>query len=565
MCAETHKRRAGPRLAVTENKGVCRQLAADCAGGRGLSLLIGEQATMRMSNLKIGTRLAIGFTAVLGLLLVVAAVGAAALMTVKRDLDLVSKVDAEQMRINYELAERVHVVARVLRTIILLPDEATKQREMLKITTARAEYDKLWTQLQAFEPSVAGRTLRETIETHRKKAREINNQILDLAMKKQDAEATALLVSTGIPVNGAWLGAVDANIQHQQEQSTLRVAEADKAFRVAQWVMGSATLAALLAGIAAGRVITVSVTRPINYATKCALRMAGGDLTEPVERRAGPAGKDETSQLIAAMKTMHESVSDMVATVHANAAGVASAAHQIAMGSADLSNRTEQQAAALEQTAATMDELTATVRGNTDSTVQAVTLAGGAGGIAARGGTLMKDVVATMTGIDHSSKKIADIIGVIDGIAFQTNILALNAAVEAARAGEQGRGFAVVAAEVRSLAQRSAAAAREIKTLIGRSVEQVSAGSGLVETAGQTMSEIVSAIERVNQLMAQIRTATHEQTNGITQVGQAVGEMDRATQQNAALVEQSAAAAEGLSQQAQVLMGTVSRFKLKAS
>ena len=234
------------------------------------------------------------------------------------------------------------------------------------------------------------------------------------------------------------------------------------------------------------------------------------------------------------------------------------------MGSADLSNRTEQQAAALEETAATMDQLTATVRGNTDSTVQAVALSGGAGTIAARGGDVMKQVVHTMTGIDHSSKKIADIIGVIDGIAFQTNILALNAAVEAARAGEQGRGFAVVAGEVRSLAQRYATAAREIKALIGSSVSQVSAGSGLVETAGQTMGEIVAAIDRVNQLMSEIRVATQEQTHGINQVGQAVGEMDRATQQNAALVEQSAAAAESLNQQAQVLMSTVSRFKLGA-
>ena len=519
---------------------------------------------MRISNLKIGTRLAAGFGAVLVLLLVVAAVGATGLMSVKRDLDGVARVDAETMRINYELAEQVHVVNRVMRTVILLSDEPTKTRELSQVTAARAEYDALWKELGTHPPSVQERTLRETIATGRKEVVAINSRILDLAMAEQDVEATALLVSTGIAVNTRWLAAVDASIQHQIEQSTARVAEAEKTYGVAQWTMAAATLAALLAGIAAGRIITVSVTRPIEYATVCALRMARGDLTERVERSTGFDGKDETSQLIAAMQTMHDSVFDMVATVDANAAGVASAAQQIAMGSADLSNRTEQQAAALEQTAATMDELTATVRGNTDSTVQAVTLAGGAGSIAARGGSVMQQVVATMTAIDHSSKKIADIIAVIDGIAFQTNILALNAAVEAARAGEQGRGFAVVAAEVRSLAQRSAAAAREIKALIGSSVEQVSAGSGLVRTAGQTMSEIVGAIDRVNQLMAEIKTATHEQTNGIAQVGQAVGEMDRATQQNAALVEESAAAAESLSQQAQVLMSTVSRFRLKA-
>jgi methyl-accepting chemotaxis protein len=468
------------------------------------------------------------------------------------------------MRINYELGERVHIVARVMRTLILLSDPDLKARELVKITESRAEYDKLWAALQAFEPSADERALREAIAAGRKDVVAVNSQIIDLAMKEQDEAAVALLMSKGIPLVATWMEAVDKGIHYQREQKVQRVASAEKDFVLAQWIIGTAALAALLAGIAAGRTITLSVTRPIDYATQCALRMAEGDLTVRVERRVGFDGRDETSQLIAAMQTMHDSVVDMVATVHANAAGVASAAQQIAMGSADLSNRTEQQAAALEQTAATMDQLTATVRGNTDSTVQAVSLADGAGRIAARGGSVMQQVVATMTGIDHSSKKIADIIGVIDGIAFQTNILALNAAVEAARAGEQGRGFAVVAAEVRGLAQRSAAAAREIKGLIGSSVEQVSAGSGLVETAGQTMSEIVGAIERVNQLMAEIKTATHEQTNGITQVGQAVGEMDRATQQNAALVEESAAAAESLNQQAQVLMTTVSRFKLKA-
>ena len=246
-------------------------------------------------------------------------------------------------------------------------------------------------------------------------------------------------------------------------------------------------------------------------------------------------------------------------------AQAASAAEQISMGNADLSTRTEQQAASLEETAATMDQIHATVRGNSESTVQAAALASGAGSVADKGGSLMQNVVQTMSGIDASSKKIVDIIGVIDGIAFQTNILALNAAVEAARAGEQGRGFAVVAAEVRSLAQRSAAAAREIKSLIGASVEQVGEGAALVGQAGHTMAENVSAIGRVNRIMADIQTSTREQTEGISQVGQAVNELDRATQQNSALVEESAAAAESLNQQAKAMMVTVSRFRLRAA
>jgi len=328
--------------------------------------------------------------------------------------------------------------------------------------------------------------------------------------------------------------------------------------------MGLIGLAAAAVGLLAGGFITVTITRPIDYARLCALRMADGDLSQRVERRTGFDGKDETSQLIVAMQAMHDSICEMVNGVNVSASGVASASQQIAAGNLDLSGRTEQQAASLEETAATMDQLTSTVRNNADSTQQAVGLAGGAAEVARRGGSVMEQVVQTMSGIDSSSKKIADIIGVIDSIAFQTNILALNAAVEAARAGEQGRGFAVVASEVRSLAQRSGEAARQIKGLIGVSVEQVSAGSALVKKAGTTMDEIVESIGRVNQIMSEIRNATGEQANGIAQVGAAVNDMDRATQQNAALVEQSAAAAESLSQQAQTLMDKVSRFRLAA-
>ena len=285
--------------------------------------------------------------------------------------------------------------------------------------------------------------------------------------------------------------------------------------------------------------------------------VAAGNLATPITLRA-----KDTSSIMAALKTMSDNLSTTVYAVRQNAESVATASAQIASGNADLSGRTEQQASALQQTAATMEELGTTVRHNADNSRQANQLAQGASAIAARGGEVVGKVVTTMQGINDSSRKIGDIISVIDGIAFQTNILALNAAVEAARAGEQGRGFAVVASEVRSLAQRSAEAAKEIKTLIGRSVEQVEQGTALVDQAGKTMGEIVGSIQRVSDIVAEITSASAEQSNGVQQVGAAVTQMDQATQQNAALVEESAAAAESLKNQAQQLVQTVAMFKL---
>jgi len=334
--------------------------------------------------------------------------------------------------------------------------------------------------------------------------------------------------------------------------------QAQSSVNSARFSIGASLVLACAVMLSLALWLARQMTQPMAHAVDVADRLAHGDLAVPIN----PVGTDETQQLLQSMADMQTSFAGIVRAVKNNADEVANASAQIAQGNQDLSNRTEQQASALEETAATMEQLGSNVRQNADNAVQANQLALGATSVAAKGGEMMHQVVQTMTGINDSAKKIADIIGVIDSIAFQTNILALNAAVEAARAGEQGRGFAVVASEVRSLAQRSAEAAREIRVLISTSVDRVDQGTLQVGQAGQTMDEIVSAIRRVASIVTEISAASAEQSAGVNEVGQAVSQMDQATQQNAALVEESAAAAAGLTQQAQQLVGAVSAFKL---
>jgi len=365
----------------------------------------------------------------------------------------------------------------------------------------------------------------------------------DAAVKGMDREPAKLLDEAGDRIAAA---AAATSAQAAEETG--------RATRVSLVLM----LVACGAGIVGGVLFSRSITRPLNRAVDVAHAVAQGDLSVPVAAR----GKDETAELMRTLAGMQKSLAAVVSNVRKGSEGVACASAQIAQGNHDLSSRTEAQASALQETAASMEQLSATVRQNAENASQANQLALSASAVATRGGEVVSRVVDTMREIDESSKKISDIIGVIDGIAFQTNILALNAAVEAARAGEQGRGFAVVAGEVRTLAKRSAEASREIKGLIAGSVGRVEQGTALVDQAGATMQEIVASIRRVADIIGEISAASVEQSAGVAQVGEAVSRMDQTTQQNAALVEESAAAAQSLEQQAQELVQTVAVFKV---
>jgi methyl-accepting chemotaxis protein len=387
---------------------------------------------------------------------------------------------------------------------------------------------------------------------------EVGSANLKLIQDGRKAEAFAFLVDQTIPARNRLLAALADTVQFQQAQlrTDLQLTR-DNASSTLQVLMGLVGLT--IAGLV---FMCWSVARRlrqrVELACAVAQRVRDGDLSPTPADRV----RDEFAPLLEAQADMRGALARLVAGVRSNAESVATASAQIAQGNLDLSSRTEEQASALQQTAATMDMLGTTVRHNADSARQASQMAVGASAVAAKGGEVVGQVVQTMQGINDSSKRIADIIAVIDGIAFQTNILALNAAVEAARAGEQGRGFAVVAGEVRSLAQRSAEAAREIRTLITDSVGRVEQGSELVSQAGQTMEEIVGAIQRVSDIVGEISAASAEQSSGVSQVGQAVTQMDQATQQNAALVEESAAAADSLKSQAAQLVSMVAAFRL---
>ena len=514
-----------------------------------------------LKNLLIGQRLAVGFGAVL---LLMAALACFAFLRFEASSEEITNSVEYDRRARVTDAWAASAVINIDRGMAIAKSAANPNlinyiEPKMKATTA--EIGDLYADLSKSITSEKGKALLAEVAAARQKHLDARNKTIDLQKAGNFPASEQLLKESTVPTAEAYLAAIKNLKTYQGELSQKHFADATAENASSQLVLLALLLTGLGVGMSMALFIGRSITRPIQDAVKVAEKVADGDLNTHI----AVDSHDECGRLLTALQRMTSNLSQTVSSVRRNAEGVATASAQIASGNNDLSQRTEQQASALEETAASMEELSSTVKLNAENARQANQLAASASTVAMQGGEVVGQVVETMKGINDSSKKIADIISVIDGIAFQTNILALNAAVEAARAGEQGRGFAVVASEVRSLAQRSADAAKEIKTLITASVERVEQGTALVDRAGETMTEVVSSIRRVTDIVGEISAASTEQSSGVSQVGEAVMQMDQATQQNAALVEQSAAAAESLNNQAQQLVESVSAFKLASA
>ncbi len=511
---------------------------------------------MRLANAKVGVRLGFAFSLILFITLVIAGIGVWRLQELADTTRQLTTTDNDRLRAAVKWHNAVE--QNWLRTQTALLDSDLNYfkgwKEEIRKTSDDADVArKTITDLVA---AGEGLNLLKEIEGARDAYRKQREVLLERRTAGEDVSDA--LSNSLKPLAEAYISAIT---RMEERQSTLYEQtrhEADQKAAQGRIILIAGAVAALLLGMILSWLLTRSITGPLQLAAQRAGQIAEGDLTQPIVAE----GKDEAARLLQALQHMQSNLSQLVSGVRSNAESVAIASAEISQGNNNLSARTEQQASALEETAASMEELGSTVRQNADNARQANHLAMNASSVAVQGGHVVAEVVDTMKGINDSSRKIADIIGVIDGIAFQTNILALNAAVEAARAGEQGRGFAVVAGEVRSLAQRSAEAAKEIKALINASVERVEQGTHLVDKAGETMTEVVTAIRRVTDIMGEISAASSEQSAGVSQVGEAITQMDHATQQNAALVEESAAAADSLKTQAAQLVQAVAVFRL---
>ena len=515
---------------------------------------------MNISNLRVRTRLFAGFGILCAFLLVIVVFGTTMLGRINDGTGVIVTNYMPKIEASNEVLTQVNNISIALRNMMLSSDEADRKAQAADIDKARAKIADTFVWMQGVIVSEQGKALLKQSQEYNVKFVAAQDELLRRIGAGDIAGASSYLGAEYRPLVGEYRKVLGAQIQMQKGLAAKADTAAQQTYDNTQrTLLGLAAVILALAAFIAWR-ITTSITAPVARALAIAETVAAGDLTSRIDITS----RDELGQLLAALKKMNDSLFDTVSTVRDGTDLIASASSQVAAGSLDLSARTEQQASALEETASSMEELTSTVKQNAENARQAGTLAATASSVAERGGEVVKQVVGTMDAINDASTRIADIIGVIDGIAFQTNILALNAAVEAARAGEQGRGFAVVASEVRNLAQRSAAAAKDIKGLIADSNEKVGDGSRLVNEAGHTMEEIVASIRRVTDIMGEISAASREQSAGIEQINQAVNQMDQVTQQNAALVEETSAAADAMRSQAAALATTVAVFRTGA-
>jgi methyl-accepting chemotaxis protein len=520
---------------------------------------------MNLSNMKVGMRLALGFALVLVLMVILTVVGVVRMAQIQNRLDHVVSVNNVVTRLVVDMRNNVSERVTSLRTLTLMTDPADMEPELNRFKEQTAKYDSFQQKLAekfALEASAEEKALLAQIKDAESVAMPAIAKASALYLANNAMDATRVMVKEIRPAQKKWLEALDQLGSLEDKQNSQTQSDAEAQFVSARNFMLVLLALAVAMGVAAAAVITRGLLKQLgaepSYTSKIATSIAEGDLSIAIDTKSSDRGS-----LLSEMKQMRNSLVDIVSQVRRGTHTITTASREIAAGNTDLSSRTELQASSLEKTASAMEELTSTVKQNAENAREANHLAATASDVARKGGEVVSQVVGTMGEINSSASKIADIIGVIDGIAFQTNILALNAAVEAARAGEQGRGFAVVASEVRNLAQRSAAAAKEIKTLIGDSVEKIGRGSKLVGQAGVTMDEVVGSVKRVTDIMSEIANASAEQSAGIEQVNLSIIEMDGMTQQNAALVEQAAAAFQSLQDQAAELQRVVSIFKVE--
>ncbi len=518
---------------------------------------------MNLSQMTIKAKLTTGFGVLAAIVIIVSGMSLRALSESTQGFS--NYVHGISARADVANAVRTAVDRRAIaaRNLVLVVTQQDLDLEKAEVLRAHDDVSAKLKQLKeliasAKDAGERAHALVNDIDSVEAKYGPVATNIVGLALAGKHEEAIQKMDNECRPLLAALIKATDAYATYTHERQEQLVQAYEAQYVMQRNLLTGLSMGAVLLAVIAGLIITRSITQPIRTAVDVARTVARGDLSSHINVQ----GKDETSHLLSALRDMNGRLTEIVGKVRDSSGSVAGAAKQIAAGNADLSQRTEAQASSLQETAASMEELTSTVKQNAENAQHATSLASTASEVALKGSTVVNQVVSTMQDISDRSSKIADITGIIEGIAFQTNILALNAAVEAARAGEQGRGFAVVASEVRSLAQRSSTAAKEIKELIVSSVERIHDGSTLAGEAGETMAEVTQAVARVTHIMEEIAAASVEQKRGIEQVNQAISQMDEVTQRNAALVEEAAAASQSLQDQGQELNAAVSFFRI---